>query len=694
MTTPLRLACAAALLGSGLAAQTVHYHDQTLSSHTASSRNLVPKGYQLISLDVSGTHKVQRYAAVWRKEAGPLVAWCAGYKKEDIGPWCDGWTSKGYRQKLITAAGSGTNTVFACLMVKDGRKVKFESAMPHARSTNPNAKKNFIDTHVLNQNTGYIMESAAVYGTSAAPLYAAVWVELPKSKPSAGPKPTLWGLSYNDSANNYQKKFAAFVTKTWARPAFVTQSANQRYLSSFTQDSVGSWVSIHNRTKASYESEVAKHTKNSRYPIQVSVAGTGSVARYAAIFATGKPVARKAAITGIAVPAFQDLDEFMLGKGAQPGFMQDNNAKSAAIAVAKDGKLAFARAYTYARPGYSITQPTTRFRIASCSKPLTALGIFDLVARDPKVKLDSKFADLVSLGTPKDKRVPKIELQHLINHRSGMDGTWRWSQIATNKLATARGSVQNQMLWADPGSKAKYSNTGYKMLGLVLETKNPGQSYFQTLQNRFFTPLGVRRARVISSNPVAGDARIEETIRFGNDKAVPPYPGRGILRIVSSSVHTGNPLINAAHHVTPQGSDASGGLVMSPVDYVRVLSGVFDANVTSSVVSATTRKTMIDMMKKSGLRGGWDGVEENSAKTYKFFRKGGLWHGAHAWVIRRNDGISIAAFCSFPKGPSRQQLNDFVDRALTKGWPNHDLFPRYGLPSFKLKYPGSADRYG
>ena len=115
--------------------------------------------------------------------------------------------------------------------------------------------------------------------------------------------------------------------------------------------------------------------------------------------------------TGADVAAFTEFDE------AMRAFMTQTDVRSGSLAIIKDGRLVFARGYTYDEPTSPPIQPTHLFRIASCTKPLTSLTIYQLIEQfnDPnKLSLDSKVESIVMPllqwklpKAPKPKTQPK-----------------------------------------------------------------------------------------------------------------------------------------------------------------------------------------------------------------------------------------------------------------------------------------------
>ena len=123
-------------------------------------------------------------------------------------------------------------------------------------------------------------------------------------------------------------------------------------------------------------------------------------------------------MTGTPDPALQSFDAAMLS------FMQARNVPGGSLAVVRNGKLVYARGYGYAdRDSGTKVQPASLFRIASISKPITAVAIMTLL-QTPRYKLtlDTKALPLLQVtphlepGTQLDPRLGKITIGHLLHH--------------------------------------------------------------------------------------------------------------------------------------------------------------------------------------------------------------------------------------------------------------------------------------
>src|SRR5882724_2012814 len=103
-------------------------------------------------------------------------------------------------------------------------------------------------------------------------------------------------------------------------------------------------------------------------------------------------------------------------------FMSARNVPGGALAVLKDARLVYTRGYGWAdRENKSPVKPTSLFRIASISKPFTAVAVLKLV-EEQKLELDAPVWDLLDLaswvpgGKNSDERWKQISVRHLLNH--------------------------------------------------------------------------------------------------------------------------------------------------------------------------------------------------------------------------------------------------------------------------------------
>lgn len=167
------------------------------------------------------------------------------------------------------------------------------------------------------------------------------------------------------------------------------------------------------------------------------------------------------------------------------------------IAVALNGKLVYSKSGGYADMGGKLkNDSTTMFQLASVSKQFTAMGIALL-----KNKNMLTYDDTVKKYIP-EFPYNNITIKHLLTHTSGMqnyvwliENDWKKTSFPNNEDLIDL-FVKNPLpLNFLPGSKFKYSNTGYAMLASVIERVS-GKHYGIFLNENIFQPLGMTRSFV------------------------------------------------------------------------------------------------------------------------------------------------------------------------------------------------------
>ncbi|WP_289663377.1 serine hydrolase [Flavobacterium panacagri] len=183
--------------------------------------------------------------------------------------------------------------------------------------------------------------------------------------------------------------------------------------------------------------------------------------------------------------------------------------------VAENGKVIFKKGFGSANMEWNIpNQPDTKFRLGSISKQFTALLIVKL-AEEGKLKLDVPITTYLP-DYPKENG-DKITTHHLLTHTSGIpnytDSPNFFKDKARNPYTPEAfvKTFSSLPLEFTPGEKFNYSNSGYFLLGYIIE-KITGKTYEQYLQEVIFTPLkmvnsGYDHSDVILKNRAAGYER-------------------------------------------------------------------------------------------------------------------------------------------------------------------------------------------
>lgn len=165
---------------------------------------------------------------------------------------------------------------------------------------------------------------------------------------------------------------------------------------------------------------------------------------------------------------------------------------SGVVFVAQDGKIIYKEAFGEANQEWKIANTTdTKFRIGSLTQEFTAAIILQL-EEEGKIKLKDNLADY--LPYYRKDVAKKVTLHQLLNHTSGIPNyTERpdfLSSIIRSYLSTEQLVKEycSDDLEFEPGKKFKYNNSGYVILGAIIETVT-GETFETNLKKRILEPL-------------------------------------------------------------------------------------------------------------------------------------------------------------------------------------------------------------
>lgn len=173
--------------------------------------------------------------------------------------------------------------------------------------------------------------------------------------------------------------------------------------------------------------------------------------------------------------------------------LAEKNKAMGSLVIAKDGHVLYTRAIGYRQINGAEKKPLTgdsRFRIASITKMYTAVMILQLV-EEGRLKL----ADTLEKFLPQIPNAGKITIAQILQHRSGIpnvrreQATWKPGEPVTKDEMLAlivKGTPE-----FEPDTKTSYSNSGYFLLGLILE-KLTGKLYGQALEERINSRIGLK----------------------------------------------------------------------------------------------------------------------------------------------------------------------------------------------------------
>ena len=187
---------------------------------------------------------------------------------------------------------------------------------------------------------------------------------------------------------------------------------------------------------------------------------------------------------------------------------------SVSVAVAERGELVLAEAYGLADPatGRPAT-PATAYGLASVTKPVTATAVC-VAADEGLLDLDAPLPGGFPGGLADDPSWPSPTPRQLLRHRGGFGAHYAFDYGDGGRRID---SDRYARLYREPGTGFEYANTGYRLLGLLLEQAT-GRDLGTFARERVFAPLGLTGCHLGPSYP--GPA--PSAVRFTPDGR--PYP--------------------------------------------------------------------------------------------------------------------------------------------------------------------------
>jgi CubicO group peptidase (beta-lactamase class C family) len=196
-----------------------------------------------------------------------------------------------------------------------------------------------------------------------------------------------------------------------------------------------------------------------------------------------------------ALPKLNANDDAALGKELDKYLEQAtaNDAFSGAVLIARNGQPVFKKAYGMSNKSNStLNNVETKFDLGSMNKMFTAVAVAQLAERG-KLSFNDTVGKLLP-DYPNKAVADKVTVHHLLTHTSGMGSYFNEKFMANlNNMKTVSDYLPlfvNDPLAFEPGAKWQYSNSGFTVLGLIIE-KVSGQSYYDYLKQHISKPAGM-----------------------------------------------------------------------------------------------------------------------------------------------------------------------------------------------------------
>ena len=184
------------------------------------------------------------------------------------------------------------------------------------------------------------------------------------------------------------------------------------------------------------------------------------------------------------IPAM--VDTYMQAQARNAGF-------NGVVMVARDGAPVISKGYGFANAEWEIPNtPQTKFRLGSITKQFTAALVLRLQEQKKLTVQDS----ICAYVAPCPDLWKPISIHHLLTHTSGIP-SYTGLPDYKNTMMMPRTIEQMVAVFRDlslefaPGEKFKYNNSGYFLLGVIIE-KVAGKKYDDALRDEIFTPLGMK----------------------------------------------------------------------------------------------------------------------------------------------------------------------------------------------------------
>lgn len=165
---------------------------------------------------------------------------------------------------------------------------------------------------------------------------------------------------------------------------------------------------------------------------------------------------------------------------------------SGVVLFARGENVLFYRAYGLASRRYNVTnEPDTRFNLASASKMFTSVAIARLV-EEGRLSFDDPIGEYLDTDWVSSEVGARVQIGHLLSHTSGLGHYWDdWDEHSNTirELNDYKAIISDELAF-EPGTDWQYSNSGYLLLGAIIE-KVTGQTYYEYVQEVVFEPSGM-----------------------------------------------------------------------------------------------------------------------------------------------------------------------------------------------------------
>jgi len=610
----------------------------------------VGAGYRLTYVSGYSVNNQDFYAATWELSSGP--GWFARHAM----------TAAQYQTEMNNQVANGLHPVLVNGYTVNGVDLYaaiWEGGPVNAWIARHGMTAAQYQTEFNNQAAnGYRLIHVSGYGGSTE-TFAAIWQQ------NSGP---AWFARHAMTSADYQTEFNNRIALGYhlVLVGGYPVPGDVHYVAIWEQGSVEPWAAYHAMSATTYQQKIDDLRYQGYRPIMVSGYNANGSPQFAALWRN----------YGVSSSDLAVIDN------AVNGVLSASGAPAISIAVAKDGRLVFAKAYGIADGGSTTATTANLFRIASVSKPITSVAIMTLVEQGYLHLDDLVFGTGALLGTtygtqPYSARLKAITVRHLLSHTSG-----GWPNDANDPMFQDPSWSQTQVInWAlntlpqtsDPGTTYAYSNFGFCLLGRIIE-RVTGQTYESWVQQNVLWPIGATGMQITTNS--AATRKPNEVVYDSRDN---PY-GPNVVRM-----------------------DAHGGWIASPVDLLHFLTHVDGFAPPPDILTASSETTMTTGTTPSGggYGLGWSLTTHNvtdrpcvasATNPCTIYWHNGSMPGTESILVRTSGHYTWAAITNTRfNGPDIDGMMWTIVNNVTN-WPSYDLFaPTPSRPLGDVTGDGRSD---
>lgn len=389
-------------------------------------------------------------------------------------------------------------------------------------------------------------------------------------------------------------------------------------------------------------------------------------------------------MAGPLVPSMSNIDS------AMNQFMVDRHVPNASIAVVKEGRLVFARGYTNAPAGWPTATPTTLYRIASLTKPLTSVGVMKLI-ESGLIQFNQRIGTILGTNGWTDLRINDVTVRDLLQHRGGWDVSlagfdplthdFSISSALNVPLPLSTANVIDYMktipLDHDPGETFAYSNFGYSLAGRIIEMIT-GAPYDAWIKANVLNPVGMKRAHI---------GRSEQGTQWTGEIPYVDEYQRVVPSVMGPSTPDLVPLNYGGWNLSLH--DSGGGWVTTVVDYARFAATFDDLDksplLSRSLIEQMWSRPPTEPIESPAYYAAGFLVQPLETAGHYYVSHTGALNGTSAWMTLRDDHVQWIVMMNvrgIPELPSMADLSGIIDAEISAitDWPTHDLYPQFEVP--------------